>query len=1393
MAEAATADLQRMRKDLCALAKDIKRAAADGTLGDDAFKKAMDARIRRMRREHLGPAAADDGEDNARLKLSEETRALQQQMVATLTEQVQELTTQNELRQQSIEDLKKAIVDSNAAKRSSNSALEVMTKQKAAANAHSMKNYEEALQAKIKADELTAELKRLQDEQAAGRAQVLELKQKLEVTKAGVDADSQAKIDALTQQLATSEADKKQRNANDAEQLERFTRRVAEVERERDARIGELEKAVQNASNARRATLADERKRIEELTEELTSAQRAIAVLQHIQGPQGVPAAERDQAQIPIEDVGTDFRDDWRRVQRDYESRTRAHSLSVRALDLTTRGRPMSSARAPGQQTMQRGGAGTTKVLEDIKAGLAFAHYSFQLLYDDPVVLKLRSLSVEKRSELLREAVTASNATKQLTGRDNLQKQYDSMMYVDEDSVRRATPVVLRLLPAGVDGAHAWDAALKKSNDMMLRVDYHRLVGTVLYKHDDANRLGHAIFLNSVSAYLRNYFETDLPAAQRLVKLLQRLDAGLRTAVLGSDSEVLTYVKFRCDADARGAFKRNDKRFMVSVDDVDRPRSLLVRYNQDGKRYYGSNAAAAGAGVGDPQWLDCVYGPFTGVFGYALDNEEMARQCVEIKQLLSAGRSVFVMGYGASGAGKTTTLIYDKVRKQRGVLLYLLAKMQTDKVMFPKVTLRITEYLVDYVSTPQNVQVARKLGDGGMEMTWSSVNKDYTKGADTLGAVVALHVDQQRAIAPTTNNPNSSRSHVLVDIELGPGQSLFIGDFAGVENRFACDDLEVLRRMAEKYDAALLQRDRPLACPRSEVDAAYAAMMGGGVPAPLVIPNSADADAVDLSLVAAFDALPKDPDEELLSLIAEDLVISKAGAAAKSSPPKTPGAKTPAAKGIASTADTATTVKLLKAYFKCLPGGYRQDAQEFAALFGAWDMKVKARADQEARETAAKADAAKRKLSAAKVRVTTATTPEKPQALADVKAAEAEVEATTREAKAAKANVEAAAHGTEVDVYGVADDAFVARRINGASLLVDEDFSEFATRLNEWMTGRMWAPDEKTNRANGEKFLSPGHFTLFGYAWNANSYYPQTFNNETNRRYAPLAPMLGEWNFAEAWFGYRMTWMRRRRAAFNALRKSCDCRAYEGAFINLSLKATRAFIKQLMPKRSVPAFVDACAAMQCNPLYQGSCFRTPAAGGRGGDPDRALVDAMYKDVAAKKPVMAVFCVFNLSRAANDPPPIPYVDCTELKLELNRLRTLEDGVFRLPADDSVEDAFRDMLNLNTSGAVDAAVVEGLRGRVAEFAAKLGPVAAEAQKLLDDLATGGSRDALEAGAALVQLLDTSNAATAIGTLEFTDTMSKFGRGAMPCNFSEQHALRVAQKRVAEVLGRTWKSLQ
>jgi len=256
-----------------------------------------------------------------------------------------------------------------------------------------------------------------------------------------------------------------------------------------------------------------------------------------------------------------------------------------------------------------------------------------------------------------------------------------------------------------------------------------------------------------------------------------------------------------------------------------------------------------------------TYGHFSKIFTPDIDNEAISEQMQEVKTMLTQEdpKPVFIIGYGSSGAGKTSSLIYynkGEGKQKDGVLIWLLKDLCKDEV-YDKVSFYIQEFDVYHaqkpVRTPSNDdKITYNYNSGSFKLDESNLNqikpfisgdkrrnkyrttdrnlqpnsnamsvlKKVKKNQDKLenpnfkynvdeinsntdiGDILIRLIDTNRFVKATTNNPNSSRSHVVVYVELTsskghkPGH-IYIGDFAGVENKFGCDDINVVQRFLD--------------------------------------------------------------------------------------------------------------------------------------------------------------------------------------------------------------------------------------------------------------------------------------------------------------------------------------------------------------------------------------------------------------------------------------------------------------------------------------------------------------------------------------------------------------------------------------------------------------------
>jgi hypothetical protein len=215
-------------------------------------------------------------------------------------------------------------------------------------------------------------------------------------------------------------------------------------------------------------------------------------------------------------------------------------------------------------------------------------------------------------------------------------------------------------------------------------------------------------------------------------------------------------------------------------------------------------------------------GPINGYFDQSFKNSDIANSdnCgILILNKLIKGENVIVIGNGQSGSGKTSSLItlYNSTTKKEdvGILPLICNKLPND---FTKIKSTMLDIYLNYedllwnsssnlqneilerhnlvkpieINNKYNIEFSRK------DNIWidNSLQKD-----NTLGLIINKAFDK-REIEPTKNNPNSSRSHVVVLLELYKGDTeiskFVICDLAGVEDVFTCNISEILL-LNDKY------------------------------------------------------------------------------------------------------------------------------------------------------------------------------------------------------------------------------------------------------------------------------------------------------------------------------------------------------------------------------------------------------------------------------------------------------------------------------------------------------------------------------------------------------------------------------------------------------------------
>ena len=350
-------------------------------------------------------------------------------------------------------------------------------------------------------------------------------------------------------------------------------------------------------------------------------------------------------------------------------------------------------------------------------------------------------------------------------------------------------------------------------------------------------------------------------------------------------NNILTFIKIRNDQT-----NTYNRRFDIHLNEEGKPKHLILKYNDDNLQYYKEDKAGntipnreiEEANIGkitsnndikiNKYDREYILGEFTEIFEPKVKNREIAEKMDIVKNQLLADKPkpVFIMGYGASGAGKTSTLIYLKrtdkngnvIEEKDGILIEICNQLRET---YNRISIDHKEFY--------NSDCARDAGEGstknkcenkdtdsgnkktyietpvkncndGLNFTYideKTVKNDPNKfknqksggflldnaythnihhqfrvnkveGEDeselgtekqfeqyeSLAKIIIYLIDTDRHVKATTNNPNSSRSHSLIfvnfksSIDKNKNAYLIVGDFAGVENEFNCDNPSVL-------------------------------------------------------------------------------------------------------------------------------------------------------------------------------------------------------------------------------------------------------------------------------------------------------------------------------------------------------------------------------------------------------------------------------------------------------------------------------------------------------------------------------------------------------------------------------------------------------------------------
>jgi len=290
-------------------------------------------------------------------------------------------------------------------------------------------------------------------------------------------------------------------------------------------------------------------------------------------------------------------------------------------------------------------------------------------------------------------------------------------------------------------------------------------------------------------------------------------------------SKVYTYVKIRHDG-------KINRRFNFNKLEKDNETLTVDYYNIDGYIEPAKELAGEAGEAELARELDSLqqngpaqkhlFGPFNKIFTNNTETKEMAEEIFEqLRPKLDRQEEVFFIGYGTSGSGKTASLIFLQVGNTQtpGVLQHFANKL-LETYKYDTLQITMFDFYVYFANTSTSAsdfhshftQVKPIEIDGlsvikfkqsvmkGGGMEWIQDTQGEPK---QLGIFINEGFDK-REVEPTSNNVDSSRSHVLVFLKFqkrdGTTQLVCVGDLAGVENVLDCPS--IMKKMNQAYGLA---------------------------------------------------------------------------------------------------------------------------------------------------------------------------------------------------------------------------------------------------------------------------------------------------------------------------------------------------------------------------------------------------------------------------------------------------------------------------------------------------------------------------------------------------------------------------------------------------------------
>ena len=229
-----------------------------------------------------------------------------------------------------------------------------------------------------------------------------------------------------------------------------------------------------------------------------------------------------------------------------------------------------------------------------------------------------------------------------------------------------------------------------------------------------------------------------------------------------------------------------------------RHESLIVL--PDGERHLLYSYNNAQAELKKSSWTETYH--VGNIDGYINDkDEQMPPDCfhTSFNQHINSNKNMIIFAYGQSGAGKTSAMI--EFKGTPGMVIKEMNNISKTNTF----TQLVVRYIEIYFNWSTSLNSISDINDSSYSITESNVsvfkpqNGSWINTNDnttTLSADIR-QIFKLRKSEPTENNPESSRSHILVCMELMrnsmKASKIILADLAGVENTMICSIEKIIQ------------------------------------------------------------------------------------------------------------------------------------------------------------------------------------------------------------------------------------------------------------------------------------------------------------------------------------------------------------------------------------------------------------------------------------------------------------------------------------------------------------------------------------------------------------------------------------------------------------------------